>query len=241
MSIISPPPFGRPDYSAALDILFGAAVVEKLNESINPGGQITYGPFDVSQYAYIVGNVTNDRNPQTVSFQWYYDKAQTTPVDFPFTWTMGGQATAETNFHIPNVGPWLTITMSNPAAIPTLVYDVVAFGCNADGVSPFNDSSLFTYTTAINNTVVGPTFFTCNGGFVTFTYYSENQPGTAILQLSDSQGVPGQTIWQDTNFADATYHTVNLVLPYGSVFGTINTSTAFTSAYLSLANNVSWG
>lgn len=241
MSIITPPPYGRPDYSAPLDLVFGAPFVNKTNESINPNGEITYGPFDVSQYAYIAGNVTNDRNPQNLSFQWYADKAETVAIGLPYTYIMGGLVSAETNFHIPNSGPWLTITSSNPSAISTVVYDIVMFGSNADGVSPFYDGLLSNYATAINATEVGPMFFTSNGGFVTVTYYSEDQVGTVTLQLANDQGGVGQTIWQDANFTDATYHTVNMILPYGSILANITTGAAFTSAYLSLANNVSWG
>lgn len=241
MSIITPPPYGRPDYSAPQEWLFGPTLVNAKDVAIGPGDQVVYGPFNISQYEYIAGRITNSNDPLAITFNWYLDEAATLPVDDYFGWNLGVLSSEPACFHLPNIAPYVQLSLyaSSPTSGPTV--STIMYGTNADGVSPFPDAAAPWIASASGASQLGPTGLLTNGGFVTYGYYVSAGNGTATIELVNDQDVGNFTLWQDSGFTSGIYHTVNLVLPYGNVSAEVTTTVGGSKLSHWLQNNVPWG
>lgn len=216
MSIITPPPYGRPDYSAPRSSLFGAPFVNTRDAVIQPGAQVTYGPFDVSQWAYIGGNIQSTVYPLQASVSWngntdgywdFYDGA---------IWTVLPPTFDSTDFYLPNKTPAISISLQNLGAGAIYNGYLYAYGSNAPGVAGINPMS-----SSIGGQIDGayslpPVNFPSQGGFSTVTYYVSTGTGTVTIYAPSASGGLGTVLWQDAGFTSGNYHTANIVVPLGT-------------------------
>lgn len=115
MSIITPPPYGRPDYSAPQALLDGPVIVSYFDA---PNTQQTFGPFNVSQWwgiSIYMSSIPHSFGSFTeTGYTWHDDKGGTSYLGGAVVNTYWEQTWY--GLCMPNLGPWLTVDTFNPSA-----------------------------------------------------------------------------------------------------------------------------
>lgn len=240
MSIITPPPYGRPDYSAPQVSLFSTPLVDALNPPFNPGQVITYGPFDVGQWGYIGGKIGFSSFPILATLTWYNDLGMDETYADTVSWTIVPPSLENTDFYIPNKSRFVTLSIQNIGPSPDYGLHIEVYGSNspaATGINPMSSS-----VSQFNETVVTTPVqaFATSGAFTTFTYYVSAGTGTITVSAPSSTGNAGVTFWADTGFSAGIYHTATMVMPVGSWFINVGASPNPTDIYYSVANVTPW-
>lgn len=240
MSIITPPPYGRPDYSSPLSNLYGHPFQNSTGGTIASGGKVTYGPFDTTQYGYVAGAVSSPTYPIYVILDWYADIGGITHFEDDVAWLVTPNDIPETDFALPNKGPYVTVTLENHTANVANAISVYLYGTNAPVAVGVNPLAGGTASGASGTTASTPVPFLGQGGFSTFTYFVDAGVGTATLNYTTGSGTASGVFWQDSGFASGAYKSVNLIVPVATFLAEVTSTVSPSTRSWSVSTNTAW-